>query len=54
MDKQCFLFAIYYMFFHLSDIMRYIINDMHIQIIWCHVELLCKCLRKIDRNKEGI
>lgn len=37
-QEKRLLFAVHHVLFHLGDVVRDVIDDMHVQIIWCGVE----------------
>lgn len=49
-DKQCFLFPIHHMFLHFGNVVRDIIDDVHVKVI----RRCCKHFRKGLKETPGV
>lgn len=42
-------FAVDHVLLHLGDVVRHVVDDVHVQIVWCHAELFSKRLQHAKR-----
>lgn len=54
MDQQSLLLAVDHMLLHLGDVVRHVVDDVHVQVIGCCAEHLGKGLRDGDSVRNSL
>lgn len=54
MNKQCFWLSIDNVLLGFGNVVRDIVNHVHVQVIRGHFELFCKCLEVKIKNKKNV
>lgn len=44
-NQQCFLLPVHDVLFHFGDVVRDVVDDVHVQVVWCGGEDFCEGLK---------
>lgn len=53
-NQQSLEFIIHPVLFYLSNVVRYVIDDVHIQVVWTHLELFSEGLSTEERHGTSV